>query len=235
MKGNKPQPCRTRWTASPSSAAGSTNGVRAGRELWAAIETPEGPHRRLPVWTTASWCLPSIRRRGPRRDRFRMSWAKSDPFDARVHRHVLLTHRSRPSGAPAAEIRGRPGTQGADPRLYPPRCGRQTRVLNQLTASAQGVSLSRALEVVDDSAPVGPPISCGVSDPGRAGHADRAVGWQRWARDQSPQAAPAPRRAVPIVQRPKVGGAGPCRAGCRRGSWAPCSSNSASTVGTVDA
>jgi len=118
-----------------------------GRELWAAIEKPEG---RIVDFLLDHGVLvypinPKAVDRA--RDRFRMSGAKSDPFDARVLATFLRTDHGhlaplRPSSEAAQELKGLT-------RDYTRQVRQQTRLLNQLTAALKAY-YPRALEVVDD-------------------------------------------------------------------------------------
>jgi hypothetical protein len=81
------------------------------------------------------------------RDRFRVSGARSDPFDAQVLGTFLRTDHAhlnplRPSSAAAQELKGLT-------RDYARQVRQQTRVLNQLTATLKAY-YPRALEVVED-------------------------------------------------------------------------------------
>jgi len=124
-----------------------TNGVRPAQELWAAIETRRAA-RRLPGWTTASWCLPSIRRPWTAPAIGPDEWAKSDPFDARVLATFLRTDHGhlaplRPSSEAAQE-------SGADTRLYPPRAAGKRACSNQISPPAPQGSVD-AVEVARPS------------------------------------------------------------------------------------
>lgn len=119
----------------------------AGRELWAAIERPEGRivDFLLDHGVVVFPLNPKAVDRA--RDRFRMSGAKSDPFDARVQAGFLRTDHAhltplRPSSEAAQELKGLT-------RDYSRHVRQQTRVLNQLTATLKAY-YPRALEVVDD-------------------------------------------------------------------------------------
>lgn len=119
----------------------------AGRELWAAIERPEGRivEFLLDHGVVVFPINPKAVDRA--RDRFRMSGAKSDPFDARVLATFLRTdhgHLSplRPSSEAAQELKGLT-------RDYTRQVRQQTRVLNQLTATLKAY-YPRALDVIDD-------------------------------------------------------------------------------------
>lgn len=151
----------------------------AGRELWAAIEKPEG---RIVDFLLDHGVLvfpvnPKALDRA--RDRFRVSGAKSDPFDARVLATFLRTDQAhltplRPSSEAAQELKGLT-------RDYARQVRQQTRLLNQLTATLKAY-YPRALEVCADL----------KSDWARAFLRDHptpaalttltARRWQRWAR-----------------------------------------------------
>ena len=118
-----------------------------GVELWAAIEKPEG---RIVDFLLDHGVLvfpvnPKAVDRA--RDRFRMSGAKSDPFDARVMAGFLRTDHGhlrplRPSSEAAQELKGLT-------RDYAREVRQQTRLLNQLTATLKAYS-PRALDVGED-------------------------------------------------------------------------------------
>jgi hypothetical protein len=118
-----------------------------GRELWAAIEKPEG--RIVDFLLDHGIVVYAVNPKAVdrARDRFRVSGAKSDPFDARVLAGFLRTdhgHLSplRPSSEAAQELKGLT-------RDYTRQVRQQTRMLNQLTAALKGY-YPRALEIVDD-------------------------------------------------------------------------------------
>lgn len=119
----------------------------AGHELWAAIEKPEGRivdfllDHGVMVFPINPKALDRAR------DRFRMSGAKSDPFDARVLATFLRTDHGhlaplRPSSEAAQELKGLTRDHARQVR-------QQTRLLNQLTATLKAY-YPRALEVADD-------------------------------------------------------------------------------------
>src|SRR5688572_14967861 len=119
----------------------------AGREVWAAIEKPEG--RIVDFLLDHGVVVFAINPKAVdrARDRFRISGAKSDPFDARVLAGFLRTdhgHLSalRPSSDAAQELK-------ALTRDYTRQVRQQTRLLNQLTAALKAY-YPRALEVVND-------------------------------------------------------------------------------------
>jgi transposase len=119
----------------------------AGTELWAAIEKPEG---RIVDFLLDHGVLvfavnPKAVDRA--RDRFRMSGAKSDPFDARVLATFLRTDHGhltplQPSSEPAQELKGLTRDHARQVR-------QQTRLLNQLTATLKAY-YPQALEVCED-------------------------------------------------------------------------------------
>jgi transposase len=118
-----------------------------GIELWAAIERPEGRvvdfllDHGVVVFPLNPKALDRAR------DRFRMSGAKSDPFDARVAAGFLRTDHGhlqplRPSSEAAQELKGLT-------RDYARQVRQQTRLLNQLTVTLKEY-YPRALEVAAD-------------------------------------------------------------------------------------
>jgi transposase len=119
----------------------------AGRELWAAIEIPEG---RLVEFLLDHGVVvfpvnPKALDRA--RDRFRVSGAKSDPFDARVLATMLRTEHThlaplRPSSEAAQELKGLTRDHARQVR-------QQTRLLNQVTMTLKAY-YPRALEVCED-------------------------------------------------------------------------------------
>jgi transposase len=119
----------------------------AGIELWAAIEKPEG--RIIDFLLDHGVLVYAVNPKAVdrARDRFRMSGAKSDPFDARVLASFLRTDHGhltplRPSSEPAQELKGLTRDHARQVR-------QQTRLLNQLTAALKGY-YPRALEVGED-------------------------------------------------------------------------------------
>ena len=118
-----------------------------GLELWAAIERPEGRvvdfllDHGVVVYPINPKALDRAR------DRFRMSGAKSDFFDARVLAEFLRTDHGhldplRPSSEPAQELK----LLTRDHRRL---VRQQTRLLNQLTATLKEY-FPRPLEVFED-------------------------------------------------------------------------------------
>lgn len=158
----------------------------AGRELWAAIEKPEG---RIVDFLLDHGVLvfavnPKAVDRA--RDRFRVSGAKSDPFDARVLAGFLRTdhhHLSplRPSSDAAQELKGLT-------RDYVRQIRQQTRLVNQLTATLKAY-YPRALDVISDlKSQWGRDLLRDYPTPALlAAVTERA--WQRWARDHRLAAA----------------------------------------------
>lgn len=118
-----------------------------GIELWAAIERPDGRvvdfllDHGIIVYPVNPKALDRAR------DRFRMSGAKSDPFDARVLATFLRSDHAhlqplQPSSEAAQELKGLT-------RDYLRQVRQQTRLLNQLTVTLKEY-YPRALEVCDD-------------------------------------------------------------------------------------
>jgi len=119
----------------------------AGIELWAAIERPEGRivdfllDHGVVVFPLNPKALDRAR------DRFRMSGAKSDPFDAREAAGFLRTDHGhlqplRPSSEAAQELKELT-------RDYTRQVRQQTRLLNQLTITLKEY-YPRALEVCEE-------------------------------------------------------------------------------------
>lgn len=116
-------------------------------ELWAAIEKPEG--RVIDFLLDHGVVVFPINPKAldRARDRFRMSRAKSDPFDARVLAEFLRTDHSHlqplvPNSEPAQELK-------LLTRDYHRQVRLQTRLLNQLTATLKEY-YPRPLEVFED-------------------------------------------------------------------------------------
>lgn len=119
----------------------------AGLEVWAAIERPEG--RVVDFLLDHGVVVYPINPKvtAALRTRFRMSGARSDPFDARVLASFLRTDHGhltplRPSSEAAEELKGLT-------RDYARQVRHQTRLLNQLTATLTAY-YPRALEVCGD-------------------------------------------------------------------------------------
>jgi transposase len=152
----------------------------AGREMWAAIEKPEGRivDFLLDHGVVVFAINPRIVDRA--RDRFRVSGAKSDPFDARVLATFLRTDHAhlaplRPSSEAAQELKGLT-------RDYTRQVRQQTRLLNQLTAALKAY-YPRALEVVDDlKSRWGRDFLRDYPSPAALTPLTERR-WQRWARD----------------------------------------------------
>jgi transposase len=119
----------------------------AGIDLWAAIERPDGRivdfllDHGVVVFPLNPKALDRAR------DRFRMSGAKSDPFDARVAAGFLRTDHGhlqplRPSSEAAQELKELT-------RDYTRQVRQQTRLLNQLTITLKEY-YPRALEVCEE-------------------------------------------------------------------------------------
>jgi transposase len=140
--------------AVPHTAAGFADWGRwldeqraAGVELWAAIERPDGRvvdfllDHGVVVYPVNPKALDRAR------DRFRMSRAKSDPFDAQVLADFLRTdhahlHALQPSSEAAQELK-------LLTRDYVRLVRDQTRLVNQLTATLKEY-YPRALEICED-------------------------------------------------------------------------------------
>jgi transposase len=172
----------------------------AGTELWAAIERPDG--RVVDVLLDHGVVVFPINPKAldRARDRYRMSGAKSDPFDARVLAGFLRTDHGhlaplRPSSEAAEELKGLT-------RDYTRQVRQQTRLLNQLTLTLKEY-YPRALEVCEDlHSRWGQAFLHTYPTPS----ALQALGqrqWQRWARTQRLSAE---RIAAlwEIVQRPQL-------------------------------
>lgn len=118
-----------------------------GIELWAAIEKPEG--RLVDFLLDHGVVVYPINPKAldRARDRFRMSQAKSDPFDAWVLAEFLRTDQGhleplRPNSEAAQELK-------LLTRDYQRLVRQQTRLLNQLTAALKEY-YPRPLELFDD-------------------------------------------------------------------------------------
>ena len=152
----------------------------AGRELWAAIEKPEG--RIVDFLLEHGGVVDPVNPKAVTRvrDRFRGSGAKSDRFDARVRASCLRTDHGhltplRPSSEAAQELKGLT-------RDYTRQVRQQTRRLNQLTATLKGY-YPRALEVVDDlKSQWGRAFLRDFPTPAAAAVLTERR-WQRWARE----------------------------------------------------
>ena len=119
----------------------------AGRELWAAIEIPEGRIVDLLLDHGVLVFPVNPKALDRARDRFRVSGARSDPFDARVLATFLRTEHThlaplRPSSEAAQELKGLTRDHARQVR-------QQTRLLNQVTATLKAY-YPRALEVCED-------------------------------------------------------------------------------------
>ena len=172
----------------------------AGRELWAAIERPDGRvvdfllDHGVVVYPLNPKALDRAR------DRFRMSGAKSDPFDARVAATFLRTdhphlHPLRPNSEAAQELK-------ALTRDYARQVRQQTRVLNQLTLTLKEY-YPRALEVCEDLTSRWAREFLEAYPTPAALHALTERQWTRWARGQRLSAERAAARWV-IIARPQL-------------------------------
>ena len=150
-----------------------------GIELWAALENPEG---RIVDFLLDHGVLvfpvnPKALDRA--RDRFRMSGAKSDPFDAYVLATFLRTDHGhlaplRPSSEAAQELKGLTRDHARQVR-------QQTRLLNQLTATLKAY-YPRALEGCEDLKSQWARAFLREDSTPAAVAALTARQWQRWAR-----------------------------------------------------
>lgn len=172
----------------------------AGRELWAAIEKPEG--RIVDFLLDHGVVVFPINPKAVdrARDRFRMSGAKSDPFDARVLATFLRTDHGhlvplQPSSEAAQELKGLT-------RDYTRQVRQQTRLLNQLTAALKAY-YPRALEVVDElKSQWGRAFVRDYPTPATLARVTERQ-WQRWAQAHRLRAE----RAAAlwgVIQRPQV-------------------------------
>lgn len=181
----------------------------AGRELWAAIEQPEGrvvdfllDHGVL-VFPVNPKALDRAR------DRFRVSSSKSDPFDARVLATFLRTDHAhlqplQPSSEAAQELKGLT-------RDYARHVRHQTRLLNQLTATLKSY-YPRALDLCDDLKAAWARAFLRDYPTPDALTAVTERRWQRWTRAQR-LSAERTAELWAIVQRPQVAST--------RGAWPP--------------
>src|SRR3989304_4513292 len=181
-------------------------GRAQGIEVWAAIERPEGRivafllDHGVVVYPVNPKALDRAR------DRFRMSGAKSDPFDARVLATFLRTDHPHPRPPPP-----RPPRRGGGPGAQAPHAG--LPALGPAAAppgepahgDAEGILPSAARGAGPDDTP-GPSLPAGLPDPGGPGRAHSqdvaTVG----------AGAPAERGAQPR----DVGDAEPAPAACAR-------------------
>lgn len=152
-----------------------------GIELWAAIERPEGRvvDFLLDHGVTVYAINPKALERA--RDRFRMSGAKSDPFDARVLATLLRTEHThlaalQPSSPEAQELK-------ALTRDHARQVRQRTRLLNQLIVTLKEY-YPRALEVCDDLTAQWARTFLRDYPTPTALHPLTERQWQRWARTQ---------------------------------------------------
>lgn len=171
-----------------------------GIEAWAAIEKPDGRvvdfllDHGVRVYAVNPKALDRAR------DRFRMSGAKSDPFDARVLASFLRTDHGHlqpllPSSEGAQELKGLT-------RDYLRQVRQQTRVLNQLTVTLKEY-YPRALEVCADlKSQWGRAFLRAYPTPG-AVQALTERQWQGWARSHRLSAERAAELWA-VLQRPQL-------------------------------
>src|SRR5262249_45835400 len=143
-----------------------------GRELWAAFEKPEGRivdfllDHGVMVFPVNPKALDRAR------DRFRVSGAKSDPFDARVLATFLRTDHDhvaplRPSSEAAQELKGL--TRDYAPRAAPNSIAQST------DGDAQGVLPAGTRGVRGTEDRMGTSVLARLSDAGGAGGLDTAA------------------------------------------------------------
>ena len=172
----------------------------AGVELWAAIEKPDGRivdfllDHGVVVYPINPKALDRAR------DRFRVSGARSDPFDARVLSNFLRTDHAhlaplRPSSDAAQELRGLTRDHARQVR-------QQTRLLNQLTATLKAY-YPRALEVGDDLKTEWARAFLHAHPTPAALGALTERAWQHWARAHRLSAERA-RDLWTVIQRPQL-------------------------------
>lgn len=171
-----------------------------GRELWAAIERPDGRVVDLLLEHGVLVFPVNPKAVDRARDRFRMSGAKSDPFDARVLATFLRTdhgHLSplRPSSEAAQELKGLT-------RDYARHVRQQTRLLNQLTATLKAY-YPRALEVCADLKTEWAQAFLRDCPTPAALSALTERQWRRWAREHRLRAERAA-ELWPVLQRPQL-------------------------------
>jgi transposase len=172
----------------------------AGVELWAGIERPDGRvvdfllDHGVVVYPINPKALDRAR------DRFRMSHAKDDPFDARVAASFVRTDHGhlrplQPSSPAAQELK-------LLTRDYDRLVRQQTRLLNQLTVTLKEY-YPRALEVAEDFTTQWARAFLGAFPTPEAVTALTAPQWQRWARQHHLGAARAA-ELWPCLQRPQL-------------------------------
>ena len=151
-----------------------------GSELWAAIEKPDGRvvdfllDHGVVVYPVNPKALDRAR------DRFRMSGAKSDPFDARVLAAFVRTDHPhlrplRPNSEPAQELK-------LLTRDYQRMVRQQTRLVNQLTATLKEY-YPRPLELFEELTTSLARAFLETYPTPEALTALTPKPWQRWARE----------------------------------------------------
>ncbi len=172
----------------------------AGVELWAGIERPDGRvvdfllDHGVVVYPINPKALDRAR------DRFRMSHAKDDPFDARVAASFVRTDHAhlrplQPSSPAAQELK-------LLTRDYERLVRQQTRLLNQLTVTLKEY-YPRALEVGEDLTTQWARAFLGAFPTPEAVTALTAPQWQRWARKHR-LGAPRAAELWTCLQRPQL-------------------------------
>ena len=151
-----------------------------GVELWAAIERPDG--RLVDVLLDHGVVVYPINPKAldRARDRFRMSQAKSDPFDARAGRHFCAPtghlEPLRPSSEAAQELK-------VLTRDYQRLVRQQTRLQNQLMATLKAY-YPRPLDLFDDiNTPTARAFLRAFPTPDAVAAVTRPA-WRRWVRRQ---------------------------------------------------
>ena len=157
-----------------------------GIELWAAIEKPEGRIVDFLLDHGVVVCPVNPKALDRARDRFRMSGAKSDPFDARVLAAFLRTDHPhlrplQPNSEPAQELK-------LLTRDYQRLVRHQTRLVNQLTATLKEY-YPRPLELFEDLTTALAQTFLQAYPTPAALAALTPKAWQRWARAQRLSAA----------------------------------------------
>ena len=153
----------------------------AGRELWAAIERPDGAVVDLLLDHGVVVYPINPKALDRARDRFRMSHAKSDPFDARVLATFLRTDQGhltalQPSSEAAQELK-------LLTRDYQRLVRQQARLRNQLIATLKAY-YPRPLELFPDiNTPTARAFLRRFPTPADVTALSRPV-WRRWARTQ---------------------------------------------------
>ena len=151
-----------------------------GVELWAAIERPDG--RLVDVLLDHGVVVYPINPKAldRARDRFRMSQAKSDPFDARAGRHFCAPTGHLEPLRPSSEAAREPKVLTRD---YQRLLRQQTRLQNQLIATLKAY-YPRPLDLFDDiNTPTARAFLRAFPTPDAVAAVTRPA-WRRWVRRQ---------------------------------------------------